>query len=70
MPSVNPKILIWARESAGLTPEEAVQKLAIRTAWGFEPLERLAQLEVGDIAPTRSMLVKMSKHFRRPLLTF
>ena len=30
MPTVNPEILVWARETAGLMPEEATKKLAIR----------------------------------------
>ena len=30
MPQVNPDILRWARETAGLTLEEAARKLAIR----------------------------------------
>ncbi|MEL6667170.1 MAG: XRE family transcriptional regulator [Pseudomonadota bacterium] len=70
MPSVNPDILIWARETAGLTPEDAVQKLGIKDARGVEALVRLEQLETGEVAPTRPMLVKMSKQYRRPILTF
>lgn len=70
MPSINPEILKWARETAGLSPEEAVQKLGIKAARGVEPLDRLAALENGEAAPTRPMLVKMSKQYRRPLLAF
>jgi len=65
MPSVNPDILIWARETAGLSLEEAVQKLGINAARGVEPVERLEQMETGEIAPTRPMLVKMSKQYRQ-----
>ena len=70
MPSVNPEILVWARETAGLSPDDAVQKLGIRPARGVEALDRLEQMETGEVAPTRPMLVKMSKHYRRPILTF
>ena len=70
MPSVNLTILRWARETAGLSPGDAVQKLGIRAAHGLEPVERLAALESGHTSPTRPMLVKMSKQYRRPLLTF
>ncbi len=70
MPSVNPNILKWARETAGLSPLEAVRKLGIGAAYGLEPVERLAALESGNAIPTRPMLVKMSKQYRRPLLTF
>ena len=33
MPKVNPKILIWARETAGLSPEEA-QRLLVQAFIG------------------------------------
>lgn len=70
MPKVNPDILIWARETAGLSLEEASRKLGISEARGIPPPDRLAALESGEIEPTRSMLVKMEKHYRRPLLVF
>ena len=70
MPKVNHEILKWARETAGLSPEEAVRKLPIRDAWGVKAVDRLGALETGQIEPTRSTLVSMSKQYRRPLLTF
>lgn len=70
MPDVNPKILQWARETAGITPEEAVDKLDINEARGVAAIDRLSALENGTTAPTRTMLVKMAKQYRRPLLTF
>lgn len=70
MPNVNPDILRWARETAGLTLEEAAAKLSIRAAYGKPPTERLADLEAGDVEPTRPMIVRMAKQYRRPLLTF
>lgn len=70
MPTVNPDILVWARETAGLSPEEAIQKLDIKPARGVDALDRLTQLETGEVAPTRPMLVKMAKQYRRPILTF
>ena len=70
MPNVNPEILRWARETAGLSLEEAADKLGLRTARGRAPAERLAALEEGDVAPTRPQLLEMAKRYRRPLLTF
>jgi len=70
MPKVNPDILYWARETAGLTLEEASQKLGIREARGVSSVERLAALETGEKEPTRPMLLKMAKRYRRPLLVF
>ena len=70
MPKVNHEILGWARETAGITREEAVKKLVIRDAWGMKAVDRLMALESGETEPTRPTLVKMAKQYRRPLLTF
>lgn len=70
MPRVNPEILVWARKTAGLPPEEAVKRLDISAARGVPAVDRLAALESGVIEPTRPLLVRMSKVYRRPLLTF
>jgi Zn-dependent peptidase ImmA (M78 family) len=67
MPKVNPNILTWAREMAGLSLEEGARKLGIS---GEAAAERLAALEQGRKDPSRSMLVRMSEKYRRPLLTF
>ena len=68
--SVNPEILVWARETAGLGHEAAVKKLGIRDARGVAAIDRLHALESGKDEPTRAMLSKMAKQYRRPLLTF
>lgn len=70
MPKVNHEILKWARETAGITREEAVKKLDIRDARGVKAVDRLTALESGDAEPTRPTLVRMAKQYRRPLLTF
>ncbi len=70
MPQVNPDILSWARESAGLSRDEAVAKLPINAAYGKTPAERLEELESGVRSPSRPMLVKMAKLYRRPLVAF
>ena len=70
MPNVRPTVLTWARETAGLTREEAARKLQIGRARGIEPVDRLAALESGDAHPTRPLLAKMAKSYRRPLIAF
>ena len=70
MPQVSPDILRWARETAGLTLEDAATKLSIGDATGIAAVDRLKALEAGDDAPTRPMLGRMAQHYRRPLLTF
>ena len=68
--SVNPEILRWARESAGLQPEDAVKKINLPDTKGSTSVERLRALESGATAPTRALLVRMARQYRRPLLTF
>ena len=70
MPKVNPEIMRWARESMGLTLDHAAAKLNLRDARGTKAADRLAELEAGDTEPTRPLLVRMARQYRRPLLTF
>ena len=70
MPKVNPEILTWARETAGLTREDAVRGLGFKDAQKRTAVERLSAYESGQGDPSRSVLVKMSKQYHRPLLTF
>jgi Zn-dependent peptidase ImmA (M78 family) len=69
VPRVNPKILIWARETAGLSLEDAARQLSIKDTQTTSGVNRLQQHEeTGEIS--RPLLVRMSKQYRRPLLTF
>lgn len=64
MQVLNPEILKWARETAGLNLEDAAHAL------GMTAVGRLAALEAGEEVPSRAVLLKMSKQYRRSLLTF
>lgn len=70
MPRIAPELLIWARETANLSREVAVDKLGLADARGMTALQRLEALETGEATPTRPMLLKMSKLYRRPLVAF
>ncbi len=70
MLKVNPKILQWARETAGLSIQEATTQLKIQPVKGKSEEDRLRELESGDIQPSKQMLTKMSKKYHRPLLVF
>lgn len=70
MPAVNPRILVWARETAGLTLQDAVARVGIGDAGGVPAVDRLAALERGENEPSRPVLVRMARHYRRPLLAF
>jgi Zn-dependent peptidase ImmA (M78 family)/transcriptional regulator with XRE-family HTH domain len=68
--AIQPKILVWARETAGLSLEEAAHAIDLRAARGSSGPERLAMMEAGHEEPSRALLLKMSKAYRRPLLVF
>lgn len=70
MPIVRPEILSWARETAGLSIDEATAKLGINDARNVGAADRLRALEANAAAPSRPLLLKMAKVYRRPLLTF
>lgn len=70
MPNVNPRILLWARETAGLDRAEAAKQIGLRQARGVSPEDRLEALELGKESPSRALLVKMAQKYRRPLVTF
>ncbi len=70
MPNVNPEILSWARETAGLTLEAAAKELDIHDSRGVTAAQRLAALERGDVTPTRPILRRMAEKYRRPLVAF
>src|SRR5262245_37329746 len=70
MSAIQPQILTWARETAGLSLEDAAQALGLKEARGKAAVDRLAALEAGTDAPARPLLPKMAKAYRRPLLVF
>ena len=69
--NINPAILEWARETAGLELEEAVGRLGFIKATEEESAaQRLLSFESGERKPTRNQLLKFATVYRRPLLTF
>ena len=70
MPSINPEIMVWARETAGLTRQEAARKLGFRESSKSTAADKLAAIECGEKEPSRPQLVKMTNQYHRPLLTF
>lgn len=70
MPAITPEILVWARETAGYELFEAAHRLGLADGKTATGEEKLAAYERGEKEPSRSLLLKMSKQYRRPLLTF
>jgi Zn-dependent peptidase ImmA (M78 family) len=69
MPGINPKVLIWARETAGLTVAKAAKSLSLGGA-KLSPEQALLQYEQGGKDVSRALLTKMVSTYRRPLLAF
>ena len=70
MSAIQPKILTWARETAGLSLDDATRALGLTDARGRTARQRLEAMELGEDEPTRPVLLKMAKTYRRPLLVF
>lgn len=67
---INPGILSWARETAGLSLEEAATKLGLKSTAKVTAAEKLAQAERGERPVSQSLLDKAATTYRRPLVTF
>lgn len=61
---MNAELFRWARETSGLSLEQAASVLDIKD------VDRLHAIERGEEEPSRSLLLKMAKQYRRPLVTF
>lgn len=70
MPQINPTILAWARETSGLDIEDAAKKLQLKDTKTASATTKLEAYESGKAEPSRSLLQRMAKQYRRPLLTF
>ena len=69
--NINPAILVWARETAGLELEEAANRLDfIKSTDEQRAAQRLRAFESGKQKPTRNQLLTFASLYRRPLLTF
>lgn len=67
---VNPEILIWARETAGLSIADAADKIGLSSSETASAIDKLAEFEAGVKSPTRNQLAKIATVYRRPLIAF
>ena len=68
--NINPEILVWARESAGLSLEDAANRLGLSSSETNSAAEKLEEFEAGEKFPTRNQLAKFATVYHRPLITF
>ncbi|MFC7739369.1 ImmA/IrrE family metallo-endopeptidase [Roseomonas sp. GCM10028921] len=67
---INPRLLAWARETAGLSPEEAAAKLGLKATTKITAAEKLLEAERGERPVSQTLLEKAAEAYRRPLVTF
>jgi Zn-dependent peptidase ImmA (M78 family) len=68
--ALNPQILTWARDTAGLSVDEAADALGFKDARDRTAAERLQAMEAGLEEPSRSVLLNMVRAYHRSLLVF
>lgn len=68
--NINPPVLTWARETAGLSVEEAANRLGLTSTRKESATDKLRSLEAGERKPTRKQLLKIASTYRRPLTAF
>ena len=68
--ALNPEILKWARQTAGLATDEAAHALGFKDTRTRTAPERLEAIETGKEEPSRSVLANMARTYHRSLLVF
>ncbi len=68
--NINPEILEWARETSGLSIEDAATKVGLNSTTKLTAAEKLLAMESGKTRPTRKQLLKLADTYKRPLTLF
>ncbi|WP_306168618.1 ImmA/IrrE family metallo-endopeptidase [Halomonas sp. MMSF_3323] len=69
MAKATPAVLVWARETAGLSLEQAARGLGLGSQ-RTPADEQLAAFESGERAPSLPQIKKMAQLYRRPFVAF
>lgn len=67
--AINPAVLVWARETAGLSTDEAAHKIGLTSGIRGTAVEKLEALESGERAPSEAQLTRMAAAYHRPLIS-
>ena len=67
---INPAILRWARDTAGISVEQAAGKLALKDTARASATEKLAAMESGARGVTARFLHRAANLYRRPVSVF
>ena len=66
--ALNPQVLTWARDTAGLSVDEAARALGFKDSQSRTAVERLEAIETGNENPSPGVLSKMARKYHRSLL--
>ncbi len=66
---INPAVLEWARNTAGLSSEDAAHRIGLSSTQKKSGVEKLEAIERGERIPTAAQLAKMATIYHRPLLS-
>jgi Zn-dependent peptidase ImmA (M78 family)/transcriptional regulator with XRE-family HTH domain len=67
---INPRVLRWARKTAGFTLDEAAERLGLTTSARSSAADKLADIEDGRKVPSAAQLLRAATVYRRPLIAF
>jgi Zn-dependent peptidase ImmA (M78 family)/transcriptional regulator with XRE-family HTH domain len=67
---INPRLMAWARETAGLSLEEAAAKLGLKDTTKTTAAEKLLQVETGARPVSQGTRQTAASVYRRPLVSF
>jgi Zn-dependent peptidase ImmA (M78 family) len=67
---INPRLLAWARRTAGLSVEEAAEKLGLKDTAKKSGADKLRDIEAGASPLSEARLQKAAAVYRRPLIAF
>ncbi len=68
--NINPSMLAWARQAAGLTEERAALSVGLSPSSHRTAADKLVEIESGATRPTRRQLVRFADAYHRPLTVF
>ena len=68
--NINPSMLAWARQAAGLSEEQAARSVGLSTSQRSTAVDKLLAFESGKRHPTRGQLMRFADIYHRPPTVF
>ena len=68
--NINPSMLAWARQAAGLSEEQAARSVGLSTSPRSTAVDKLRAIESGEMHPTRGQLTRFAGVYHRPPTVF